>query len=74
MDSYDVTFLADEDTRKKYDSLLDADLKNAHSDTQELLPVPATFIIDTNGKIIYKHFDEDYKNRASVHEILNNLP
>ena len=38
------------------------------------LPVPATYIIDTDGKIVWRQFDINYKNRASVRSILKNLP
>jgi peroxiredoxin len=34
------------------------------------LPVPATYLIDQNQKIIYRHFDYDYHNRATVKAIL----
>ena len=37
------------------------------------LPVPATYIIGKDGKIKYVFFNTDYKKRASVQEILNNL-
>lgn len=33
------------------------------------LPVPASYLIDKNGKIVYRHFDLDYHNRASIKEI-----
>ena len=56
-----------------YNTLLSADLKNAQSDDSQTLPVPATFIIDTNSKVIWRHFDRDYKKRASTKEILNQL-
>ncbi len=38
-----------------------------------VLPVPATYLISKNGEISYRHFDEDYKKRASVKAILEAL-
>lgn len=38
-----------------------------------MLPVPATYIIDTSGKIAWHQFDTDYKNRSTVEDILGNL-
>lgn len=34
------------------------------------LPVPATYIINKEGEIIFAHFDPDYHNRASIDDIL----
>lgn len=31
--------------------------------------VPAVYISDRNGKIVFRHFDPDYKQRVSVREI-----
>ncbi len=34
------------------------------------LPVPATYVIDTDGIIVYSHFNPDYGKRASIDDIL----
>ncbi|MDF1550279.1 MAG: hypothetical protein P1P88_20805, partial [Bacteroidales bacterium] len=39
-----------------------------------VLPVPATFIIDQSGTVVYRHFDYNFKNRASIGAIVSNLP
>ena len=31
-----------------------------------MLPVPATYIVDQNGKIKYVYFNPDYRRRVSV--------
>lgn len=51
-----------------------AKLKKSHSDDSQRLPIPATFIISKKGKIVWRQFDPDYKNRSTVKEILDNLP
>lgn len=71
--AYDVIFLPEEKIANIYDSKLNADLKNAHSDGSKRLPIPATYIIGQDGKIIWRHFDPDYKNRSSVKEMLKVL-
>ena len=38
-----------------------------------MLPVPATYIIDQNQKIIGAHFDEDYTQRMPIKDILSIL-
>lgn len=73
-DAYDVTFLPDKKQITLYNTMLNANLKETHSDDSQRLPIPATYIIDTKGKIVWRQFDSDYKNRSSVKDILNNLP
>lgn len=73
-DAFDLTFKPDNATRLMYNTLLGAKLKESHSDDTERLPVPATFIIDTDGKIVWRHFDPDYKKRSTVSDIVKNIP
>lgn len=72
--AFDVTHLPSGTSRTAYNTMLGADLKNAHTDDSQQLPVPATFIIGQNGKVVWRHFDTNYKNRATVSEIIENLP
>ena len=37
------------------------------------LPVPDVFVIDQNGKIIYKFVDANYMNRIDIDELLQTL-
>jgi len=71
---FDVAFRPDSLTRFTYNTLLNANLKTAHSDDSERLPIPATFIIGQDGKIVWRQFDPNYKNRSTVKEILRNIP
>jgi peroxiredoxin len=71
---FDVTFKPGNTTTLMYNVVLGADLKNANTDESQRLPIPATFIIGTDGKIIWRHFDSDYKKRSTVLDIVNNLP
>ena len=73
MEGFDIAFLPAKGLRFMYNTLLRANLKDAQSDDSQTLPVPATFIIDTDSRIIWRHFDRDYKKRASIEEILNQL-
>lgn len=73
-DMFDVTFLPENSTRILYNTMLGADLKNAHSDDSQRLPIPATFIIDKNNKIVWRQFDPNYKIRSTVKDILLNIP
>jgi len=71
---FDVTFKPNRDARLKYNMFLGAKLKEAHSDQSERLPIPATFIIDTHGKIVWRHFNPDYKKRSNIVDIINHIP
>ena len=73
-DLFDVTFKPDTMTTIMYNTLLGANLKKANTDDSQRLPIPATFIIGTDGKIVWRHFDPNYKNRSTVKEILVNIP
>lgn len=70
---YDVIFSPDKKQRLMYNTVLGADLKNAHSDDSQLLPIPATYVIDKDGTIAWRHFDPNYKKRSTVTAILDNL-
>ncbi|WMN12971.1 peroxiredoxin-like family protein [Marivirga salinae] len=72
-EDFDVAFVPKEQLIELYDTRLDADLENAHSDNSKRIPVPATFIIDQDGRVAWRHFDRDYKKRASAEEIMKAL-
>jgi peroxiredoxin len=72
MKMYKVNFAVDEKTITKYKGYgIDFDKANGVNGAN--LPVPATYIIGTDGKIKYVIFNTDYRKRASVMDILNNL-
>jgi peroxiredoxin len=71
---FDVLFRPDEETITVYNERLDANLAEAHSDQSQRLPIPATFIINQEGEVVWRHFDRDYKERASISQIIEHLP
>ena len=73
MKAYSVAFEVDERTVSRYKNA-DIDLLTANGQKDKAyLPVPAVYIISKEGSILYRYFDTDYKKRASVQEILDNL-
>ena len=72
MKLYKVNFAVDEKTITKYKGY-GIDFENANGSNGANLPVPATYIIGKDGKIKYVFFNTDYRKRASVQDILNNL-
>lgn len=49
------------------------DLEKSQGNSEWELPVPATFVINRNGKIIYAFVDTDYKKRADPEAIVSAL-
>ena len=72
--AYDVTFTPEKKQIFTYNVMLNAKLKEAHSDDTQRLPIPATYIISREGNIVWRQFDPDYHNRSTVKDILDNLP
>lgn len=72
MKSYDVSFSVNSSMIERYKKF-GIDFKEANGANGANLPVPALFIINQKGNIIFRHFDPDYKNRVSVKEILSYL-
>ena len=72
MKAYDVNYKVDDALFTKLKSY-GVDLEKNNGNNDHVLPVPATYVIDRSGKIIYVHFDKDYTKRASVSAISNAL-
>lgn len=56
-----------------YYQALEIDLMHFNKNNDNSLPVPAVFVIDQNGKIIYKFVDANYMNRIDIDELLQTL-
>ena len=65
--SYNLQFDPGEDYHKRRDLTL------LNGDSSKTLPVPATFIIDSNRKIIAGHVEPDYTQRMKPSDILKVL-
>lgn len=72
MKLYKVNFPVDENTIAKYKGY-GIDFDKANGGNGANLPVPATYIIGKDGIVKYVFFNTDYRNRASVQDIINNL-
>jgi len=72
MKSYDVAFAVDDKTIEKYKSY-GIDFNEVNGSNGAYLPVPAVYVINKDGLIVFKHFDPNYTKRASVQDILDHL-
>ena len=68
MKAYGVNYKLDDETFEKYKKY-GLDLENNNGNKDHVLPVPATYVIDHTGKIVFVHFDKDYTRRPSVSSI-----
>ncbi len=74
MNAFDVAFNVTIEYAKKIKRFRKVSISKNNGQVSAILPVPATYIIDKSGTIVYRHFDYNYKKRASIGEILANLP
>lgn len=72
MKRYDVAYAVDEKTIEAYKKYK-IDFSEVNGANGAYLPVPAVYVIGKDGKIVFRHFDPDYRNRASVADILAHL-
>lgn len=72
MDDWKVTFTMDEKTRKRYKGY-GINVNKASGNEDFALPVPATYIVGSEGRIKGLHFDEQYKYRMPVKDMLEVL-
>ena len=69
MKNFGVAYRVDDATIANYKKF-NVDLERSSGQTHHILPVPAVFIIDRTGKIVFVHADPDYKVRMKGAEVL----
>lgn len=66
---YGLAFRLDDATSKRYDGF-GIKIQPIEGLAGNILPVPAVFVLDKQGKITFAHYDPDYKQRLSAEKIL----
>lgn len=56
-----------------YYEMLGIKLEDFNKDKENRLPVPAVFVVDTDGVIVYRFLDANYMNRVDIEELINLL-
>ncbi|HEV7329654.1 MAG TPA: peroxiredoxin-like family protein [Flavisolibacter sp.] len=69
---YQVAFQVDDRTVGRYKTG-GIDLLKTNGQRTAMLPVPAVYIINSEGSVTYRYFNENYRTRVSVQEILKNI-
>jgi len=72
MQAYQVNYVVDAAMLSKLKGY-GVDLEKNNGNTDHVLPVPATYVINKSGKIIYAHVDKDYTKRPPVSDLLKVL-
>lgn len=72
MKRYDVNYVMDTKLFSAYKAN-GVDIESNNGNDDHVLPVPATYIIDKNGKLVYVHFDKDFRNRPSIKSLAASL-
>lgn len=71
--AFGLAFQVDDAIVEKYKGY-GINLEAASGRTHQSLPIPAVYIVDANGQLIYAHSDPDYRERLDPELILKNLP
>lgn len=70
-EKYNIIFELTPEVKKYYDQGFGMLKYNGHDRPE--LPLAATYVINTDGKVIYAFLDADYRNRAEPSDILEAL-
>ncbi len=70
--AYGVNFKVEDKTVERYKNF-GVDFAKVNGNNENVLPVPAVYIIGSDGKFKYIWFEKDYRKRPSVKELLDNL-
>jgi peroxiredoxin len=72
MNAYGVSFKVDATASNRLKSI-GVDLKEVNGNHQDILPVPAVYIIGLDGRFKYVYFNTNYRYRPSNAELLEQL-
>jgi AhpC/TSA family len=70
MKKFGVAYQVDNNTVTYYKRKFYVDLESSSGQTQHILAVPAVFIVDRGGNIVFVRADPDYKVRMKGAEVL----
>jgi len=70
MNAYKVAFDVNKENVPNYFQFTLNKIREYNETDNDVLPVPATYLIDTDHKISYVHYDPDYKKRSDFSKIL----
>ena len=69
---YGVAFKVDDRTVGRYKNA-GIDLLKLNVQKEASLPIPAVYVVDEDGAVTFRYFNEDYRKRISIKELLDEL-
>ena len=72
--AYGIIFDPGQANKDLYNTRLQANLREAHGNALEWLPVPATYIIRPDRRIAWRQLDPNYRIRSTVKDIIHHIP
>lgn len=72
-EQFDGVFIVNKAYRNKIKLAKQIDLAEYNDQEEAMLVVPATYVISKEGIIVFRHFDYNYKERASINSIIEAL-
>ncbi len=73
MEAYKVLFEVTPEYTEKIRNKTGSDIAQNNGSSSAYLPVPASFVIDSTGKIRFIHYSPNFKHRASAQQLLGAL-
>lgn len=73
MNNYKVAFEVNKSNVSNYFEFTLKKVRDYNESENDVLPVPATYMIDKSGKISYVHYSADYSKRSNFSELLAKL-
>jgi len=73
LEKYNVIYHVSDELAEKYLNEYKIDLEKHSGRKDHVIAIPATYVIDKTGKIVFGYANEDYKVRTEPQEILNFL-
>jgi len=68
--AFGLAFKVDSETVHLYKNEYNIDLEEYSGETHHLLPVPAAYLINQQGEIVFAHSNTDYKVRVELEDLL----
>lgn len=73
MKDYKVFFTVTDAYQSKLKNFINNDVAVVNGQENAALPVPASYLIGQDGKVRFRHYDINYRNRVSVDDVLRAL-
>ena len=73
LELYNIVYHVPDELVKKYKEEYKIDLERDSGETHHIIAVPAAFVVNRSGKIVFAYVNEDYKVRVSTDALLEAL-